>query len=260
MEKTTRTGADAVGPDDRITTPADNPGAQPSDWEQALDSLPAAWPRSLQAQAADPVVRAAVRRAYTAGLSLAGIRRRTGRSVKALRLILSLEGVLRASGGRGLRPGLPEGYPIWSAYTTAVIHRRIAEGTYPAATPLPPYRVLAAELTVSRSAVCAAVRRLKSEGRLRREGRRLVIEACGAARRRNPARGAGGRRGPPRAHGPADRARPPTPPSPRFSPSHLSTGRWPQAGHDNRQASDTGGLPAAARPVPAHPRTPAREN
>ncbi|WP_075737808.1 GntR family transcriptional regulator [Streptomyces acidiscabies] len=220
MEKTTRTGADAVGPDDRITTPAD--------WEQALDSLPAAWPKSLQAQAADPVVRAAVRRAYTVGLPVAEIRRRTGRSFKALRLILSLEGVLRASGGRGLRPGLPEGYPTWSAYTTAVIRRRIAEGTYPAATPLPPHRALASELTVSRSAVCAAVRRLKGEGRLRREGRRLVVEGpAGRPVAHRPAAatppvGAGGRTGPPRAPGPADRARPPTPPSPRFSPSHLA--------------------------------------
>ncbi|MET8983415.1 GntR family transcriptional regulator [Streptomyces sp. NPDC004539] len=168
MEENTRAGA-------RTAAAALPPGTQPSDWRRALDALPASWPRPLKEQAADPVVRAAVRLAYLSGVSVAEISRRTGRSPEALRLMLSREGVLGAAGGNGPRTGLPAGYATWSAYATAAIRRRLDNGTYPPATPLPPYRALAAELDVSPTIACAAVRRLKDEGRLRREGRRLVV-------------------------------------------------------------------------------------
>jgi len=224
VEKTTWAGAEAVGADEPTTTPEVNSGARPSDWEQALDSLPATWPKSLRAQAADPVVRAAVRLAYEAGVPVVEIRRRTGRSLKALRLILSQEGVLGAPGGRGVRSGLPKGYPTWSAYATAVIRRRIKEGMYSAATSLPPYRVLAVDLKVPRGAVYRAARRLKGEGRLRGEGRRVVVEGtvgqpaphrpAATVRSLVPARAHGGT-GQPRAAAPADRARPSAPARPR---------------------------------------------
>ncbi|WP_416975813.1 hypothetical protein [Streptomyces sp. 4F14] len=158
-----------------LTPQAGDPGARPSDWQQALAGLPTTWPRSLEEQAADRTVRTAVRDAYLSGVNVAEICRRTRRSPKAVVLMLSREEVLRAAGGHGPRVGLPAGCPTWSAYVTAVVRRRLADGTYPAATPLPSYRVPAAELKVCRSAVCAATRRFKDEGRLRREGRRLVV-------------------------------------------------------------------------------------
>ncbi|WP_416975812.1 zinc-dependent metalloprotease [Streptomyces sp. 4F14] len=149
--------------------------ATPSDWRRELESLPRTWPKPLKDQVADPVARTAVRRAYEAGAPVTEICRRTGRSPDAVRLMLSLEGVLRAPGARGYRTRLPPGYRSWAAYVRAVVHRRLADGTYRAEWPLPPHRTLAGELGVGPEVVYKVVRQLRDEGRLRREGRRLVV-------------------------------------------------------------------------------------
>ncbi|MET8983416.1 zinc-dependent metalloprotease [Streptomyces sp. NPDC004539] len=151
------------------------PAPGPPDWRRELESLPRTWPRSLKDQTADPVARAAVRRAYEAGAPVAEIRRRTGRSLRAVRGMLSREGVLHACGARGRHTRLPPGCRSWAAHVKGVVRRRLADGTYRAEWPLPPYRVLARELGVEPGVVYKVVRQLRDEGRLRREGRRLVV-------------------------------------------------------------------------------------
>ncbi|MGN9819710.1 GntR family transcriptional regulator [Streptomyces sp. SD11] len=63
----------------------------------------------------------------------------------------------------------------WSEQIGAVIHARLADGTYPLGTALPPLRTLAAEFNVSYGTVDLALRPLKDKAILRESAKRNVV-------------------------------------------------------------------------------------
>ncbi|WP_416975809.1 GntR family transcriptional regulator [Streptomyces sp. 4F14] len=140
------------------------PESQVPDWKRHLTGLPSQWPCSVAEQAADPVVRAAIRRAYEARASMSGIRAVTGRSHALIRRILIEEKVLRPRGRSQRCSAVLEGHASWLEAVTGVLRGRIEDGTYPVGTALPSMKTLAADLSALRWSVQEAVHRLAGQG------------------------------------------------------------------------------------------------